>query len=213
MDFSFINYVSNKDFDLHEIRVSSLGKERKSTNIIPVVSDLTDLTRRFLGDKEFRTYFLNPVKKIDDYVLGFQKLFKLIIGPTKKAAVDTFKSMRDYATCNDEKEKSRLMKDFLTNAEELTKLVIINPIFTIAPTEAAFVIFAEKMGVKPTWMDKLVFAFITKIPYYIYVYILPMLDTISKNSNNPKIKEKTKRISVKIKEYMPKTAFEDEIAA
>ena len=43
MDFSFINYVSNKDFDLHEIRVSSLGKERKSTNIIPVVSDLTDL--------------------------------------------------------------------------------------------------------------------------------------------------------------------------
>jgi hypothetical protein len=121
--------------------------------------------------------------------------------------------MRDYATCNDEKEKSRLMKDFLTNAEELTKLVIINPIFTIAPTEAAFVIFAEKMGVKPTWMDKLVFAFITKIPYYIYVYILPMLDIISKNSNNPKIKEKTKRISVKIKEYMPKTAFEDKIAA
>jgi hypothetical protein len=27
MDFSFINYVSNKDFDLHEILVSSLGKE------------------------------------------------------------------------------------------------------------------------------------------------------------------------------------------
>jgi hypothetical protein len=196
MDFSFINYVSNKDFDLHEILVSSLGKERKSTNIIPVVSDTTDL-----------------INKIDHYFLGFQKLFKLIIGPTKKAAVKTFESMGAYATCNNKKEKSRLMKDFLTNAEELTKLVIINPIFTIAPTEAAFVIFAEKMGVKPTWMDKLVFAFITKIPYYIYVYILPMLDTISKNSNNPKIKEKTKRISVKIKEYMPKTAFEDKIAA
>jgi len=196
MDFSFINYVSNKDFDLHEILVSSLGKERKSTNIIPVVSDTTDL-----------------INKIDHYFLGFQKLFKLIIGPTKKAAVNTFKSMGAYATCNNKKEKSRLMKDFLTNAEELTKLIILNPIFTVAPTEAAFVAFANSMGVKPTLMDKLAFAFITKIPYYIYVYILPMLDTISKNSNNPKIKEKTKRISVKIKKYMPKTAFEDEIAA
>ena len=196
MDFSFINYVSNKDFDLHEILVSSLGKERKSTNIIPVVSDLTDL-----------------INKIDHYFLGFQKLFKLIIGPTKAAAKNTFESMRAYATCNNKKEKSRLMKDFLTNAEELTKLIILNPIFTVAPTEAAFVAFANSMGVKPTLMDKLAFAFITKIPYYIYVYILPMLDTISKNSNNPKIKEKTKRISVKIKEYMPKTAFEDEIAA
>ena len=68
------------------------------------------------------------------------------------------------------------------------------------------------MGVKPTWMDKLVFALLTKIPYYIYVYILPMLDIISKNSN-PKIQEKTKRISMKIKEYMPKTAFEDKKAA
>jgi hypothetical protein len=196
MDFSFINYVSNKDFDLHEIRVSSLGKERKSTNIIPVVSDTTDL-----------------INKIDHYFLGFQKLFKLIIGPTKKAAVNTFKSMGAYATCNNKKEKSRLMKDFLTNAEELTKLIILNPIFTVVPTEAAFVAFANSMGVKPTLMDKLAFAFITKIPYYIYVYILPMLDTISKNSNNPKIKEKTKRISVKIKEYMPKTAFEDNTAA
>jgi hypothetical protein len=69
------------------------------------------------------------------------------------------------------------------------------------------------MGVKPTLMDKLVFAFFTKIPYYIYVYILPILDTISKNSNNPEIKEKTKRISGEIKKYMPKTAFEDKIAA
>ena len=197
MDFSFINYVSNKDFDLHEIRVSSLGKERKSTNIIPVVSDTTDL-----------------IKKIDHYFLGFQKLFKLIIGPTKKAAKKTFESMIKYATCNNKKEKSRLMKDFLTNAEELTKLIIINPIFTVVPTEAAFVIFAEKMGVKPTLMDKLAFAFITKIPYYIYIYILPMLDTISENSNNPKIKEKTKIISGEIKKYMPKTAFlKDKIAA
>jgi hypothetical protein len=197
MDFSFINYVSNKDFDLHEILVSSLGKERKSTNIIPVVSDTTDL-----------------INKIDHYFLGFQKLFKLIIGPTKKAAVKTFKSMGAYATCNNKKEKSRLMKDFLTNAEELTKLIILNPIFTVAPTEAAFVAFANSMGVKPTLMDKLAFAFITKIPYYIYIYILPMLDTISENSNNPKIKEKTKRISGEIKKYMPKTAFlKDKIAA
>ena len=197
MDFSFINYVSNKDFDLHEILVSSLGKERKSTNIIPVVSDTTDL-----------------INKIDHYFLGFQKLFKLIIGPTKKAAVKTFKSMGAYATCNNKKEKSRLMKDFLTNAEELTKLIILNPIFTVVPTEAAFVAFANSMGVKPTLMDKLAFAFITKIPYYIYIYILPMLDTISENSNNPKIKEKTKRISGEIKKYMPKTAFlKDKIAA
>ena len=195
MDFSFINYVSNKDFDLHEIRVSSLGKERKSANIIPVVSDLTDL-----------------IDKIDNYILGFQKLFRLMIGPTKDAAIDTLKSIRDYAACNNKNEKSKLMKDFLTNAEELTKLIIINPIFTVAPTEAAFIVFANSMGVKPTLMDKLVFAFFTKLPYYIFIYILPMLDMLSENSN-PKIKEKAKTISAEIKKYMPKTAFEDKKAA
>ena len=67
--------------------LSSLGKERKSTNIIPVVSDTTDL-----------------INKIDHYFLGFQKLFKLIIGPTKKAAKKTFESMGAYATCNNKKE-------------------------------------------------------------------------------------------------------------
>ena len=114
MDFSFINYVSNKDFDLHEIRVSSLGKERKSANIIPVVSDLTDL-----------------IDKIDNYVLGFQKLFRLMIGPTKDAAIDTLKSIRDYAACNDKNKKSNGMYTYMVYLEELKLLSRITTMMDI----------------------------------------------------------------------------------
>ncbi len=195
-----------RDAQLFEMQVSSLGKERKTTNLKPIVNQVETLAQKILADKQFNRLFINPIKVIDDNIIGFGKLYKLAVGPTKTAAIDTFKSLKEYLLNKDEKKKTELINEFIKNADELARLVVINPIFTLAPTELAFSGFAKSIGVEPNLTHKLIFAFITKIPYYIYMYVVPVLDMLSEIENT-KVQENAKRLSQRIKKSLPKTAY------
>lgn len=206
MDYSFEQFLKTKDFYFSEIFVGNQESKRKTTDLSPLARQFEKLTKTILGDKTVNKLFFNPIKQIDENLIGFAKLYKLAVGPTKTAAVDTFKNMKTYLTSNNKDEKEQALKAFLSNADELVRLIIINPIFTLAPTEIAFQAFAEPLGVKPTFVHKMIFAFMTKIPYYVFMYILPMLDLLSEVENLP-VQQTAKRLSTKIKKSMPKTAL------
>jgi hypothetical protein len=206
MNYSFKQFLNSKDFYFCEVFVKNQENKRRTTDLSPFSKEIEKFTKTILGDQTVNKLFFNPIKSIDDNIIGFAKLYKLAVGPTKTACVSTFKNMKIYLTTDNKDEKQEALKNFLKDADELARLVIINPIFTIAPTELAFQAFAETLGVKPTIIHKLIFAFMTKIPYYIFMYVLPMLEMLSE-VDNLTVQQTAKRISSKIKQSMPKTAL------
>lgn len=138
--------------------------------------------------KNFAINFINGINKVDK-IIGIKKTILLNI-PTYKAKIDFLKNVYKLSK---HPKKPKYWKEMILSLEELSKLGLMNP-FLAVPTMISLSHFA---GISD--QDALI-AIMTKMTSSAYFY-LENLTSIFKNSQNIKLKELAKKISI----LMPKS--------